>query len=80
MNPVTAATAAAVEMLRPTIRPTLDPRIAAIITGCWHPDPAHRPSARQISEELERVFPQDDSRGASDVASRSDDNACCAVA
>ena len=57
LPPLEACRAAAVELKRPALRPTLEPELAALISACWHPAPAARPSAREIGVALERAFP-----------------------
>ena len=73
MPPLEAARAAAVDMLRPTIRPSLKPELAALITACWHPLPDARPTARDVCEALAKLFPD------ADTATLPADG-CCAVA
>ena len=58
--PVDAARAAALEHVRPEIRPGVEREFAALIRQCWDRDPVKRPSARELCSVLERLFPEDD--------------------
>lgn len=57
MLPVEAAKSAAVDGLRPELRPSLERGVRDLITSCWHPDPAARPTARAVCGILETLFP-----------------------
>jgi hypothetical protein len=60
MQPLDAARAAAVDLLRPTIRPNLRPELAELISACWHPQPAERPTAKYVCAKLSELFPDVD--------------------
>ncbi len=60
MPPLEAAKQASLEHLRPEMRPNLNRDVASLISRCWHPDPASRPSAREVCAILERLFPEED--------------------
>ena len=60
MPPIEAAKAAALRNLRPVISPKLPAVLRQLISACWHPNPATRPAAREVSDTLEALFPQAD--------------------
>ena len=60
MPPIEAAKAAALKNLRPVLSPKLPPELRRLISTCWHPSPASRPSAREVCDALEGLFPQVD--------------------
>lgn len=74
MPPLEAAKAAALKHLRPVISAKLDPKLRALITACWHPDPSRRPSAREVCTQLDDMFPQEDPQP--EVLT---DERCCSV-
>ena len=74
MQPLDAARAAAVDLLRPTIRQNLRPELAELITACWHPLPAERPTAKYVCTKLSELFPD------VDTVSVEEADKCCAVA
>jgi len=57
LQPLDACRAAAVELKRPALRPTLAPELAQLLAACWDPEPDRRPHAKAICERLERIFP-----------------------
>jgi hypothetical protein len=54
---VDACRAAAHELKRPALLPTLAPPLAALIAACWDPVPERRPTAKEVCERLEHIFP-----------------------
>uniref|UniRef100_K3X294 Protein kinase domain-containing protein n=1 Tax=Globisporangium ultimum (strain ATCC 200006 / CBS 805.95 / DAOM BR144) TaxID=431595 RepID=K3X294_GLOUD len=40
---------------RPHLNPRLHPKLQELLTSCWHPDPAQRPSAQQVVYMLEQI-------------------------
>ena len=60
MPPLDAAKASAAENLRPTVSPKLPLELQKLIAACWHPDPLKRPTASEVSIQLEAMFPQID--------------------
>lgn len=75
MNPMEAVRCASLEHLRPQIRANLDLRLHKLITACWHANPALRPSAQEVCQTLELIFPND-SLGIDPVAAA---ESCCSV-
>jgi hypothetical protein len=75
MPPVEAAQSAALQHLRPEMRPTLNRDLAALIDKCWLPDAAARPSAREVCAILEKLFP--DTEDSPDLL---DEGCKCAIA
>ncbi len=72
LPPLQAAQAAASGMRAP-LRANLDPVLATLIDQCWHPVAASRPTAKEVVERLEALFPPD-----RDTA-RFPEESCCSV-
>ena len=60
MPPIEAAKAAALRNLRPVLSPKLPKTLKKLIQACWHPEPTNRPSAREVCDTLEELFPLTD--------------------
>ncbi len=82
MPPVEAARAAAMSHTRPSLRPNLDARLARLIEGCWSPDPAARPAAREVCDVLESILPEVPAAAPVDTAGDSAAAGCggCSIA
>lgn len=67
-EPVLAARMAALENARPSIKTdtaaigtfNIPDSVVPLIRACWHPDADERPCARDVADELERLFPASD--------------------
>ena len=63
LGTVAAAEAMSLRHERPIISPKVSPLLKQLIQGCWHPDPAFRPSATECCKKLEELFPEGEDEG-----------------